>query len=273
MNEARLVLLVAAGLAGLAATFWVFHSAQGGPEAARRHLGTHRLALGCMAAVYVGSVLFQAPFVGSIRPDQLNARSFLLVALSTQIPMFLIIWGRLVRPGALGWSDLGLRAAAIGTVLRVGFTTWLLGLGILILLGLAFRAFGAAHNQAALYGFLSGADRQTLATVLLVGAVLVPINEELFFRGFVFGTYRGRYGRGMAYLAGGLVFTLPHVSQVSLEIGSVVALLLPIFVLATLYSFAYERTGSLWASILAHGLNNATGFIAVYAAGTGPGPV
>src|SRR5437660_6928499 len=93
---------------GLGITVWVFLPAFRGPEAARRDLGTHRLAVGAVVAVLILSnlvALLLNPFLHLERA--LSSSSFLVVALLTDLPMLLFIYVRLILPGALSWQDLG----------------------------------------------------------------------------------------------------------------------------------------------------------------------
>ncbi len=79
-----LVVVVVLGLLGLAVTVWVFWPAFRGPEAARRDLGTHRLAIGAVIAVLVLSnlvALLLNPFLHLERA--LSSSSFIVVALLT----------------------------------------------------------------------------------------------------------------------------------------------------------------------------------------------
>lgn len=75
-----------------------------------------------------------------------------------------------------------------------------------------------------------------------------PIAEEAFFRGFVFAGLVSRLGVGPAILASGIIFSIFHLSP---------GLLVPVFITGTLLAWLYNRTRSLWASILVHAAQNA----------------
>ena len=69
-----------------------------GPEAARQALGTHRLAIGAVLAVVVLNALITLPLVGSPTSiEKLTTGTFVIAALSTEIPMLLVVYVRL-RP-------------------------------------------------------------------------------------------------------------------------------------------------------------------------------
>lgn len=85
-----------------------------------------------------------------------------------------------------------------------------------------------------------------LVWIFILVCVVVPVGEETFFRGFVYGTLR-RWG------------LLPAVALSSLYFGAVhqqIVHFLPIFVLGAVLALLYERTGSLVAGIAVHGINN-----------------
>jgi len=82
------------------------------------------------------------------------------------------------------------------------------------------------------------------AFLLLVLAVVVPIGEEAFFRGAVYGALRRAHHPGWrAGLISGIGFTLSHFHP---------TMLLPIAVVATYLTFLRVVSGSLWPSLFAH---------------------
>jgi membrane protease YdiL (CAAX protease family) len=86
------------------------------------------------------------------------------------------------------------------------------------------------------------------AVVLIVG--LAAISEEMFFRGFVFSGLRSRMTVWPAAVISGLVFGLVHAP-------TGITTVIPLAVLGAVLAWLYDRTGSLWPSVIAHALNNA----------------
>jgi uncharacterized protein len=86
--------------------------------------------------------------------------------------------------------------------------------------------------------------------LLVLGAGLTPLGEELFFRGVLFGALR-RYGPVIAVIASSLLFGLAHGVNVVLPVA---------VVLGVLNAVLYERSGSIWPPVVAHGVHNALGF-------------
>jgi membrane protease YdiL (CAAX protease family) len=92
------------------------------------------------------------------------------------------------------------------------------------------------------------------AWILFLVCVLVPIGEEIFFRGFVYGTLR-RWGVATAVVLSALFFSAVHQQIVHF---------LPILVLGIVLALAYERTGSLLPAMVIHAVNNVVAILSVY---------
>lgn len=130
--------------------------------------------------------------------------------------------------------------------------------------GLAALTFVAFLVFAAVWSTVIGSDARedaperlgadegalALAGVLVLVAVVVPVGEELFFRGFVFGVLRERTGLWLAALVSGLLFGGAH------ALGSPVEFLVPLAFLGVAFCLLYAQTGSLLPSIGLHALNN-----------------
>ncbi|GAA4908291.1 hypothetical protein EV188_101980 [Actinomycetospora succinea] len=169
--------------------------------------------------------------------------------------------------GVSGCAALG--AAALAVVVRVRSwpaigaraTTrrWLLaGLGAgvvaflvnrVIVIGYVLLSGDTSNPQAAFLPGITG-DLPTFALMMLLGAVVVPVGEELLFRGVV-TTALGRYGAWVAVLGSSLVFALAHGLSVVLPAA---------FVLGVLNALLLRRSGSVWPGVVAHGVNNALVF-------------
>jgi uncharacterized protein len=129
--------------------------------------------------------------------------------------------------------------------------------------GLTALAFVAFFLFAALWATLIqkpeqttaedlGVDESHLALILagVIFVVIAPIAEELFFRGFFYGSLRTRLPVGWATLICGAVFGVIHVTTGP---SAVPALIVFGIVLCLLREF----TGSLYPCIALHAVNNA----------------
>ena len=90
--------------------------------------------------------------------------------------------------------------------------------------------------------------------VVLVGVLslgLAPFMEETFFRGFLFGGLRGRWGVFWSATGTGFLFALAHVDPL---------VFIPFTAVGMLFAWGYVYSGSLLASMIAHLLFNALSF-------------
>ncbi len=93
------------------------------------------------------------------------------------------------------------------------------------------------------------------AWFLILLAVAVPIGEEVFFRGFVFGGLRNRWGVIVATLGSAAFFAAVHMQIVHA---------LPFFLIGLALALLYERTRSLVPAIVVHALNNVLAVISIW---------
>ena len=90
----------------------------------------------------------------------------------------------------------------------------------------------------------------TGVTVILAA----PVGEELFFRGFLYGSLRGRTGVGVAALVSSAVFAVTH---------SILLLMPLLFVVGLGLAWIYEQRGSLWPCMAAHAAFNVVGYLLI----------
>jgi len=88
--------------------------------------------------------------------------------------------------------------------------------------------------------------------------IFAPFFEELFIRGFLFtGFSESRIGTAGAVILTALVFAFLHVQYGIYEISI-------IFVLGLILGIVRHKTGSLWASVIIHALNNLLAVIVLH---------
>jgi hypothetical protein len=99
-------------------------------------------------------------------------------------------------------------------------------------------------------------DNTNFPLALLVGgAILAPLVEEIFFRGFVFAGLRQRWNWQKAALISAGLFALVHFVPTSV---------IPIFILGFIFALLYQASGSIWPAILMHMLTNTLALSAAY---------
>lgn len=174
-----------------------------------------------------------------------------------------------VGPGALAWSDMGLAIPAGAAVrdLLVGAVFAVPVLVVTILLsGLLSRFLQPSASPLPPAG-----DALGLLLNLLSAAVLAPIGEELFFRGFATTAWARAIGAGPAIVRGAIFFALVHVlTQLDSSFGEGVQRALFSFVALLPVSLAlgwlFLRRGSLYAAIGLHAAFNGLQLIVLFAA-------
>lgn len=105
---------------------------------------------------------------------------------------------------------------------------------------------------------IQAALRSQFVLTLLFAVVLAPAYEELLFRRVLFGRFwaAGLPGLGivLSSLAFALMHELPGLSGNGL--GAICLLWLTYASIGAAFAWVYRRTGTLWAAIGAHGINN-----------------
>lgn len=151
-------------------------------------------------------------------------------------------------------------------ILRSGVVTFLISLPLLIaaarLWELLLQATGLPTDKQDLIGMFANAESPWLLTVMILLAVVIaPLAEELVFRAGLFRYLRTRVPRWIALLAPALFFAALHVNWDTLQ-G--LSSLVPLTVLAVIFSLAYERTGHIGTAIVAHALFNLNTVVLIF---------
>ena len=203
--------------------------------------------LGAAGLVVLGMVAMR--LAGADRPDP--AILALVVVWGSSLAVLLAVRVHLLRRRALTWADVGLRAPArspvhlawqIPAVMLAGATA-----SVLVL-----APFGQepADEQQGLGDLLTGGP--VVAVLGLLGvAVLVPIVEEVVFRGIVLPALRARFQLVTGLVLAGAVFAVVHVLPPALPYLLVVGI--------ALCAMA-EWYRSIVPGIVLHGVNNAIVF-------------
>lgn len=113
-----------------------------------------------------------------------------------------------------------------------------------------------AHPNAPdpIIGLNSAFANNAFVTIIYV-AILVPIVEEVFFRGMIITFLTNATHAIIAVLISALVFALFHIDPSYFSINQVIY----IFCLGTVFGTAAMVTRSIWPGVLMHALNNALG--------------
>jgi membrane protease YdiL (CAAX protease family) len=212
------------------------------------------VALGALGSAVVASVVFAAVLGGP------GGSALLLTAIAFQaaLAMCTLIWVGLRHRGWIpalrlrsdratkdvangAWSGAALFLAAAFAVLPLISVIWRVVTG---------------SEPPAIDQPVIPVDPTPAQIVLALVAVVVaaPVAEEIFFRGFLFGSLRGRLSFLPAAGISAVVFALFHVQPL---------LVLVMVFVGVGFAYLFERRGSLAASIAAHGMFNLIGFTVI----------
>ncbi|MDI6877890.1 MAG: CPBP family intramembrane metalloprotease [Desulfitobacteriaceae bacterium] len=153
------------------------------------------------------------------------------------------------------WKDVGF-VRVKGRFLFLGlFTGAFLFISIGLLGNLLTHLLGVPAPQSFTEAVIGAQRPWEFALFLLLAGVVAPLKEEMLFRGLIYPPLRLAYGKGKGILFTGAMFGLLHLDPMRF---------LPLFLGGVVLTWLYERSGSLWPSILAHGVWNALMAAAVW---------
>ena len=146
------------------------------------------------------------------------------------------------------WTDIGL--APIGYVVSVVLATGLTALFNFL------PWFDANETQELGYSIYMPGFERGIAFIIL--AIIAPIAEELIFRGWLYGKLRIKIPKWIAILATSLVFGLIHLQW---NVG------ITVFCMSVVTCTLREITGTIYAGMLVHIINNGVAFFLIYVVG------
>lgn len=241
-------------LIGLA--YYVLAPGLRGGAAARQGVGSHRLVFATtLLVILISSIGAVAGLWLTSARNVCSVPGFLAAAVPVQLTLLAVTYVRFIRPGILTAQVLGLRRDHLAEHLGAGVA---LGVGALVvtaLVGAALRELGVRQTQLADLQCVRNFPLGGFLLILASGALLAPIAEELYFRGYVFRTYLETRGPVAAYGGMSLLFAVLHQNLPGL---------LLFITLGALFGWAYQRTRSIVPSIVGHALNNLYGFGILY---------
>lgn len=107
-----------------------------------------------------------------------------------------------------------------------------------------------SNPQQGMMDVAGGGSVAQFAFLMLLGGILIPFSEELLFRGVLYAWLR-RWSVVFAVPASAVVFGLFHGLNTAMPFAMVLGMLLALL---------YEKSGSLWPSVVAHSVTNMLAF-------------
>jgi membrane protease YdiL (CAAX protease family) len=229
------------------------------PVRAREGYGTIGTVLACLAVAALVSVVLTIPFAAS-QPQSsaggaLTPGLLVLSVVTLDGALVTVVYLRIVRPGVLSWRQLGLTTSDASERFIQG-----VGVGVFVIAGDAviegaLRLVGVHQTQSQEFAGIQGASVAQFVGVLIAAAVIAPICEEIFFRGYAFSAMRKTYGIAVAAAISSVLFAVAHFN---------VQAFAPLVFVGVSFAVVKWRTSSLVPSMIAHGMNNALALTALY---------
>lgn len=209
--------------------------------------------LGALTAI--GITIFGSIPIGFFDPE-------LESAAGKDVAQFMLVAG--LVGGALIFATVDANGSVREALRRLGFR----GIAIRVV-GLSALAWLAYVGLAAIASPLLqpeqeditrelGSEDNTALNLVVTGFLVViaaPIAEEMFFRGFVFAGLRNAMPIWPAAVIAALVWGSLHLT------GGNIGVAVQLAIFGVVLAWLYERSGTLWAPIIAHGINNTIAFI------------
>lgn len=218
-----------------------------------------------------------------------------LIGVVLLLPLSMVAWLIFLSIGSAGFKLAGLRVPPMLNIVALGSATFFAGTGLAWWLGIkkrggtladigftnirpcfdfpiAFLAEIIVLVALAAYSFallklgglkvprqpvieMFGKSKTGFYVAVVVVAILAPIGEEIFFRGFVYSALKRKWGIAVGIIASAAIFALFHVTPL---------LYIPMFIIGAVLALLFEYRGSLAPNILLHALNNLIALLALY---------
>jgi membrane protease YdiL (CAAX protease family) len=213
---------------------------------------------------FIGGVAFyggMAQWGIEIPPDSAVLRLVLSVFVYTIGMMILLIEPYALRKMAVERVRelIGLARWPMLKDLGYGLMAWgaYMALTTLVTIGISSYAPGVDLEQAQDIGFNALTGSLDVFYAFLVIVVIVPIVEEVVFRGYLYGSLRPRMPWWVAAIVVSVLFGVVH-GQINVAIDT--------FFLSMVLCYLRDRTGAIWSGIFVHALKNGLAFYLLFLA-------
>ncbi|MFC7679258.1 CPBP family intramembrane glutamic endopeptidase [Paenibacillus sp. GCM10028914] len=152
-----------------------------------------------------------------------------------------------LRPKQLSWRELGVRAFPAKDWGRILLWTVVLIIGSVLVMELT-NLLGNTYENSKTEAMQQHVTFVTVLIAFVSAAIISPLYEEIFYRGFIYRWLRTRLSMRWAIILSSLIFTIVHIPTYNA---------MPVnFISGIVFAWAYERTNSIWPAVIVHGLVN-----------------
>jgi len=193
----------------------------------------------CLSLATLLLIEITAPlFISGIRISPMVLTGAIRLIEMTLIMLIVYFWGQ-------GLSSIGLAPSTMVKGLIRGLS-WSAGFGIIAFVAFIVLFLVDIDPFAPIHTRLPGKSRE-IVLFFLVGGMIGPVAEEIFFRGIIYGFFR-RWGVLAALILSSSMFVLAHLAATGIPVTQIVG--------GIIFAIAYEKEGSLIVPITIHALGN-----------------
>lgn len=157
-----------------------------------------------------------------------------------------------LRPKRLTWNDVGLNRFPLnywGPI--AGWTVVSITVSILLILVMDLIGIGVENSKTE--SIQSHMTPLNFLIAFVSASIISPVYEEIFYRGFLYRLLRSKLGITMGMLVSSFIFMIVHIPTYNV---------LPLtFASGLIFSWTYEKTGSVIPGIIIHGTFNGIALI------------
>lgn len=193
-----------------------------------------------------------ADTLDSVHPSLTFLVQYMLQFFILFFPLWFFVIGKYnANFSDFGFSKVKLRTIIIWTILAYAFYFLVATLvaATLQLYGIDVPGYQAQESYLDVFG----TDTIGLIVAYISIAVIAPVIEETFFRGFIYRVFTKTWPIWFGSLLTAILFALIHFQIESF---------FPLLFLGLILNFLYRKTNSIWTSIIFHSFNNVLAFSA-----------
>lgn len=170
-----------------------------------------------------------------------------LMGLTIAITLILGVYMIALRPKKLSWAEVGIKRFVVKDWKTIVIYSFILMTGAVIITVLT-SLIGNSWENSKTEAMQQDTTFFTVVIAFVSAAIISPLYEEIFYRGFLYRWLRTRVGFIGALLLSSSIFTIIHIPTYNV---------MPVnFFSGIIFALAYERTNSIWPSVMIHGLTN-----------------
>lgn len=152
-----------------------------------------------------------------------------------------------LRPYNLSWRAVGFNSFQTSYWKSIiTWTVFLIGTSLIIVI--LMELLGGTSENTKTQSLQSNMGILSFLIAFVSAAIISPIYEEIFYRGFLYRWFRVKLGVPAGILLSSSVFMLVHIPSYNT---------LPVnFLTGVIFSWTYEKTGSIYPGMIIHGVFN-----------------